>query len=58
MILYACNVCGKVEPEINGTTVIIKNGCLENHFMLCKSCIKALKLDLGDCDDCYYREEE
>lgn len=52
MILYACNVCGKVEPEINGTTVIIKNGYLVNHFMLCKSCVEALKLDLGD------REEE
>ena len=44
MVLYACNVCGKVEPEIKGTTIILTTAIgefvdspkKENHFMLCE----------------------
>lgn len=54
MVLYACNVCGKVEPEINGTTIILTTAIgefvdspkKENHFMLCESCVEALIRDL------------
>lgn len=53
MILYACNVCGKVEPEIKGITVILTTAIGEfvdspkkNHFMLCESCVEALIRDL------------
>ena len=54
MVLYACNVCGKVEPEINGITIILTTAIgefvdspkKENHFMLCESCVEALIRDL------------
>ena len=54
MVLYACNVCGKVEPEIKGTTIILTTAIgefvdspkKENHFMLCESCVEALIRDL------------